>query len=189
MFRFVVAAVLAASPCSELGPPDVPPPGDGLDFEGGFADTIFSFSAGGTVQDCATEVEDCDAATNTDCGPVAVLGMPDGDTWTLMPGDRIILAFRCSSIRENGGVDTADLKLWASLDETARATVAVSVAGANFEIVNEVSGAEPLTAENPELDLGRINLEVAQFVQIVSTGTGEIRLDAVEALVNPPTSE
>jgi hypothetical protein len=165
--------------CQEKPPPDIPPGGGGDDFNGGYADTIFSYTEGGTVQDCATELVSCEEGSATQCGPIGVLGMPDDITWTLMPGDQIVVAFRCTSIREVGGVDTPDMKLWATFqNETASATVSVSVAGTDYEILDVVN------TDDPQLDLGRVDLEVVQFVQIVSTGSSEVYLDAVEAL--PP---
>lgn len=172
---FAVAAACCFGPgCSAS--PEVPEPGAAVDAGSLFADVVISFTQAGTPQICSDGLPPCDGSTLEPCGAEQALGPPDDQTFSLDPGGRIDLGFRCTPATERGGVDSPDLMIWATLVQGASGVIEVSEDGTNYETWVQ------LTESDQEADLATIDRTYVRFLRISNTGTAPIALDAIEAI-------
>jgi hypothetical protein len=167
-FCGIAGACKAASPAVDDGVADDLP-----DAGVPYADFVVGWTEDGDVMTCAAEAAECTAGVTT-CGPVEVLGAPDGATFSLEPSGVIEVALRCSFVLERGDSDSPDLKLWGTFAEGA--TVQVSVDSMAWSTLGSVTGTDPV------LDLAMVGLETARFIRISNRGDAALAIDAIEAL-------
>jgi hypothetical protein len=172
--RHLLAIVALLAAC-KAKPPDVEiEGGGGPDAGPGYVDLVVAFTVDGVPTSCSNAVPACGEPAT--CGPAELLGPPDQTTYSLMPGQLVEVALLCSHVLERGGDGSADLKIWATFEAGASATVEVTFDGTDWYDLGEV------TTSDPELDLQRTEVEVLRFVRISNRGTAAIAIDAVEAL-------
>ena len=174
----VLALALAWAGCL-ASPPEVEGGGDvgGGELGSPFADAVLAVSdEAGTLRTCGDALPACEGEARIECGAAAALGPPDGQFLPLPEGGELVVAFRCSSVRERGGFDSADLRIWSRVPEGASAIVEVSASGGEYAVVGR------LEMSDQHFDLAAAEgLEVVQFVQIAGA-SGGIEIDAIEAL-------
>jgi hypothetical protein len=183
MIRLAVLA-LALTAC-EASTPSVPDLGsDGFSASGATADVLLAYTTdSGLVETCADALPSCDDPLPA-CGPSEVLGAPDGATFSLPPGGRLDVGFRCAAIVELGsagaGEITLDFSISATLVDGANAIVEVSFDGSEYH-----SLPTRLSTGSQTFDLATLELDVVRFVRIVDSGNGGIAIDAIESLSSP----
>ena len=154
-------------------PRDVDVPNDNLPDAGQtFADLALAWTEGGQLVTCG-DLPGCPPAGS--CTQHAAVGPPNAGEFVLEAGGTLEVGFLCSAFVERGGT-TPDLHIHAVVPATATAVVAASLDGSTYHVLGE------LDAMTLDFDLARTDLTVARFVRITDTGTGGIRIDALEAL-------
>lgn len=177
---FALAAVLALALGCRADDPFVDrDEGEGPDAGPPFADAVLAFLENDVPVSCSETLPVCGGQTAS-CGPVEVLGPPDGVAYSLPPGGVVEVGLLCSLALETGGEPMSpDLKLWATFGEGARAVVEVSYDDIAWYTLADV------TTNDPGLDLSRTGEPAVRFIRVASVGTGPIALDAIEGLRAP----
>jgi len=170
----MAAAALAIVACQAVAPDADPLTGGAIDAGAPYADVVIAYTIQGQAMSCGDTLPQCGAAAT--CGPTAALGPPDQVDYELPAGGVLELALRCSFVMELGGINSADLKLWADIPQGSAAVIEVSVDGAFWHTLG------PVQTSDATLDLESSELDVIRFVRISDGGAGGIRIDAVEGL-------
>jgi hypothetical protein len=184
----LAACLIGASPssggCRSASPPELPGFDAALETidggnagNAGWTDTIVAFvdPASGATVSCTADLPACGIPA-PGCGADGVLGPADGQTFALVPGANILVAFRCASILGHaGGEAAADFVVWANVAAGGSGIVEVSPDGAAFASVGM------LTQSDQSFSIARVGAPVEKFVRISNAGASDILLDAIEA--------
>ena len=144
-------------------------------------DTVLAFTQNGELITCNSEFPSCDQPRNLTCGPIALAGPPDGDSFPLEAGGRLEVGILCGAILEQGGIGSRDFTITSTVPAGSSAVVEVSFDGIVFHTLTS------LDTSNQSFDLAFATdaLDVVRYVRISDSGSGGIAIDAIQPTPTP----
>lgn len=144
----------------------------------GYVDLIVSYTEGGSPVTCSESVGALCSVQTGPCADHAVLGAPDGTSFSLESNGQLEVGFLCQPIvdRSVGSDLTPDFRLVGTLDGGSGAVLSVSEDGSSYTVLDTI------VRDNQEFDLANEGLELVRFVRIANQSSTALSIDAIEVL-------
>ncbi|MCP4448413.1 MAG: hypothetical protein GY811_24185 [Myxococcales bacterium] len=170
---------LATLACTAQSPYVEPQPSRFPDAGGpAYVDLVVSYSQDGVPVTCTDSLAPVCQAQEGACGDHAVLGAPDGQSFSMQGASQLEVGFLCQPIvdRAPNSDLSPDFVIWGNVESGSGAVVSVSEDGSNFVVLDS------FVSDDQSFDLSSGDLEYVRFVRIASQSGAALSIDAIEAL-------